>query len=108
MKDYYTVLFVGTPSTKAKTASTSKKASGSEKTIYESEFIEPLHMDLKRDVSEGSKAGNDTRDTRGLFEKYQFFTPGKYLSPPCKVTRLINMIKVSSWLSSPLSFYSPS
>lgn len=78
MKDSYTVMFVGTPATKAKAASASKKVSGSEKTIYESEFIEPLHMDLKRDVSEGSKAGNTTRDTRGLFEKYQFFTPGKH------------------------------
>ncbi|KAF5244965.1 hypothetical protein FAUST_2074 [Fusarium austroamericanum] len=80
MKDSYTVMFVGTPSTKAKAASTSKKVSGSEKTIYESEFIEPLHMDLKRDVSEGSKAGNTTRDTRGLFEKYQFFTPGIFMA----------------------------
>ncbi|KAL4728422.1 hypothetical protein ACLX1H_005167 [Fusarium chlamydosporum] len=80
MKDSYTVLFVGTPSTKAKTASTSKKVSSAEKTIYESEFIEPLHMDLKRDISEGSKAGNATRDTRGLFEKYQFFTPGIFMA----------------------------
>ncbi|KAM0360751.1 hypothetical protein ACHAO7_004279 [Fusarium culmorum] len=80
MKDSYTVMFVGTPSTKAKAASASKKVSGSEKTIYESEFIEPLHMDLKRDVSEGSKAGNTTRDTRGLFEKYQFFTPGIFMA----------------------------
>jgi hypothetical protein len=80
MKDSYTVLFVGTPSTRPKTASASKKVSGSEKTIYESEFIEPLHMDLKRDVSEGSKAGNATRDTRGLFEKYQFFTPGIFMA----------------------------
>ncbi|RGP60706.1 er big1 [Fusarium longipes] len=78
MKDSYTVLFVGTPSTRAKTASTSKKVS--EKTIYESEFVEPLRMDLKRDVSEGSKAGNATRDTRGLFEKYQFFTPGIFMA----------------------------
>lgn len=89
MKDSYTVLFVGTPSTKAKTASISKKASGSEKTVYESEFIEPLHMDLKRDVSDGSKAGNNTRDTRGLFEKYQFFTPGKSLSLHAKLHDLL-------------------
>ncbi|KAF9775947.1 hypothetical protein IL306_005945 [Fusarium sp. DS 682] len=79
LNDSYTVLFVGTPSTKAKTA-TSKKASKSEKTIYEPEFIEPLHMDLKRDVSEDAeKPGNATRDTRGLFEKYQFFTPGIFM-----------------------------
>lgn len=73
LNDSYTVLFVGTPSTKAKTT-----ASKTEKTIYEPEFIEPLHMDLKRDVSgNAEKPGNATRDTRGLFEKYQFFTPGK-------------------------------
>ncbi|EWG47790.1 hypothetical protein FVEG_07815 [Fusarium verticillioides 7600] len=75
LNDSYTVLFVGTPSTKAKTA-----ASKSEKTIYEPEFIEPLHMDLKRDVSDNAeKPGNATRDTRGLFEKYQFFTPGIFM-----------------------------
>ncbi|KAF4336163.1 ER BIG1 [Fusarium beomiforme] len=79
LKDSYTVLFVGTPSTKAK-AATSKKVSQSEKTTYDPEFIEPLHMDLKRDVSgEAEKPGNTTRDTRGLFEKYQFFTPGIFM-----------------------------
>lgn len=77
MKDSFTVLFVGTPSSQAKTASSSKKVSSSEKTIYESEFVEPMHMDIKRDVSDASsQARNTTRDTRSLFEKYQFFTPG--------------------------------
>ncbi|KAF4989191.1 hypothetical protein FGRMN_9292 [Fusarium graminum] len=81
MKDSYTVLFVGTPSAKAKSASSSRKASASEKTIYESEFIEPMHMDMKRDVSDGlSQAKNSTRDTRSLFEKYQFFTPGIFMA----------------------------
>lgn len=108
MKDSYTVLFVGTPSTKAKTASTSKKVSSAEKTIYESEFIEPLHMDLKRDISEGSKAGNATRDTRGLFEKYQFFTPGKHLFHHYTHTYILTLLKVFSWLSSLLLFCSQS
>ncbi|KAF5671532.1 ER BIG1 [Fusarium heterosporum] len=81
MKDSYTVLFVGTPSAQAKSASSSKKASASEKTIYESEFIEPMHMDTKRDVSDDlSQAKNSTRDTRSLFEKYQFFTPGIFMA----------------------------
>ncbi|KAF4455227.1 Protein big1 [Fusarium austroafricanum] len=77
MKDSYTVLFVGTPSTKAKTP-ISKTVSEPEKTIYESEFIEPLHMDLKRDVSD-KPAGNTTYDSRPLFQKYQFFTPGIFM-----------------------------
>ncbi|KAG5655777.1 hypothetical protein KAF25_008896 [Fusarium avenaceum] len=81
MKDSYTVLFVGTPSSQAKTASSSKKVSSSEKTIYESEFVEPMHMDIKRDVSDASsQARNTTRDTRSLFEKYQFFTPGIFMA----------------------------
>ncbi|KAH7251663.1 hypothetical protein BKA59DRAFT_472534 [Fusarium tricinctum] len=81
MKDSYTVLFVGTPSSQAKTASPSKKVSSSEKTIYESEFVEPMHMDIKRDVSDASsQARNTTRDTRSLFEKYQFFTPGIFMA----------------------------
>jgi hypothetical protein len=81
MKDSYTVLFVGTPSSQAKTASPSKKVSSSEKTIYESEFVEPMHMDTKRDVSDASsQARNTTRDTRSLFEKYQFFTPGIFMA----------------------------
>ncbi|CAJ0554240.1 Ff.00g127520.m01.CDS01 [Fusarium sp. VM40] len=81
MKDSFTVLFVGTPSSQAKTASSSKKVSSSEKTIYESEFVEPMHMDIKRDVSDASsQARNTTRDTRSLFEKYQFFTPGIFMA----------------------------
>ncbi|KAF4968866.1 hypothetical protein FSARC_3801 [Fusarium sarcochroum] len=81
MKDSYTVLFVGTPSTQAKAASASKKVSESEKTVYESEFVESVHMDLKRDDSDGtSQAGNKTQyDNRPLFQKYQFFTPGIFM-----------------------------
>ena len=46
---------------------------------YQPDFIEPVHMDLKRgDVSsqEGKDNGNTTYDKRPLFVKYQFFTPG--------------------------------
>lgn len=55
---------------------------------YRSEFdgVATGHVDLKRgldDEFEGvvvNRRGNETeRDTRGLFEKYQFFTPGKSL-----------------------------
>lgn len=53
--------------------------------VYEPEFIESVHknhLDLRRAVEEpvlagARRASNTTRDTRPLFEKYQFFTPGK-------------------------------
>jgi hypothetical protein len=50
-------------------------------TAYEPSFVEPMRTDLKRraegePVYVGRRAGNGTRDSRGLFEKYQFFTPG--------------------------------
>ena len=48
---------------------------------YEPEFVDSVHMDLKRDQPAANarrKDDNQTeRDTRPLFEKYQFFTPGK-------------------------------
>jgi hypothetical protein len=46
---------------------------------YEPSFTEPVHMDLKRQsgpVYVGRRAANST-DNLPLFEKYQFFTPGK-------------------------------
>ena len=61
----YTILFVGTPGEQ----------------IYEPEFDDRLRMDLKRDLrsSPMRRADNETeRDRRPLFEKYQFFTPGKH------------------------------
>lgn len=62
-RNSYTILFHATP----------------QEPLYNSEFIEPLHTHMKR--SDGntlaSKRANETqRDTRPLFEKYQFFTPG--------------------------------
>lgn len=73
-KGSYTIVFVGTP------RPSKKSSSSAEKTIYESEFIEPVRMDVKRDVTDGyiRRADNETEwDNRPLFQKYQFFTPGK-------------------------------
>jgi hypothetical protein len=49
---------------------------------YEPSFVEPMQTDLKRrsePVNFSRKAGNSTVDHRGLFEKYQFFTPGIFM-----------------------------
>ncbi|RXG45015.1 hypothetical protein VDGE_01419 [Verticillium dahliae] len=55
-------------------------ASPSEQTSYEAEFNEPLHEDLKRlraRVVSAPRADNNTEwEKLGLFDKYQFFTPG--------------------------------
>lgn len=59
----YTILFYATP----------------REPLYDSEFIEPLHTDLRRSLDGAAsmqKANRTERDTRPLFEKYQFFTPG--------------------------------
>ncbi|KAK3499569.1 BIG/ATPase V1 complex, subunit S1 [Neurospora hispaniola] len=50
---------------------------------YQPDFIEPVHMDLKRgqfSSQEGSDNGNTTYDNRPLFAKYQFFTPGIFVA----------------------------
>jgi hypothetical protein len=48
---------------------------------YEAQFAEPLHMELRRQISGNIKrASNETdRSKLPLFEKYQFFTPGTSL-----------------------------
>ncbi|CAM1508501.1 Fc.00g053490.m01.CDS01 [Cosmosporella sp. VM-42] len=65
--DSYTFLFIGTPG----------------EPIYEPEFDEPLRMDLKRHTQGKPilrRANETVRDTRPLFEKYQFFTPGIFMA----------------------------
>jgi hypothetical protein len=49
---------------------------------YEADFMEPLHLDLKREARTLNvrKAKNETDfDKLPLFQKYQFFTPGTSL-----------------------------
>ncbi|KAK2598960.1 hypothetical protein QQS21_005565 [Conoideocrella luteorostrata] len=64
--DSYTILFYATP----------------KEPLYDSEFIEPLHMGRKRGINGAfamERANKTERDTRPLFEKYQFFTPGIFM-----------------------------
>jgi hypothetical protein len=52
--------------------------------VYEAKFEESakmgLKLDLRADQDQYPWPGNDT-DSRPLFEKYQFFTPGLFPSP---------------------------
>ncbi|KAG6017017.1 hypothetical protein E4U54_008618 [Claviceps lovelessii] len=64
--DSYTILFYATP----------------REPLYDSEFIQSLHLGMKRDldgVMLHQRANQSDRDTRPLFEKYQFFTPGVFM-----------------------------
>ncbi|CAG8976886.1 hypothetical protein HYALB_00003497 [Hymenoscyphus albidus] len=47
--------------------------------IYEAEFQEPVHMDLKRNVLTRESKSEKGPDRRPLFEKYQYFTPGLFM-----------------------------
>lgn len=50
---------------------------------YEPIFNDALNIDIKRRTDSGrvvgERAGNKTVDHRGLFDKYQFFTPGIFM-----------------------------
>ena len=47
---------------------------------YEAQFADPARQELKRDLGQKSRRANVT-DNLPLFEKYQFFTPGKLTAP---------------------------
>ncbi|PHH71474.1 hypothetical protein CDD82_6494 [Ophiocordyceps australis] len=50
--------------------------------VYEAEFSDSLHIEMKRDMHSmpmRRKDNDSERDTRPLFEKYQFFTPGVFM-----------------------------
>ncbi|KAF7522288.1 hypothetical protein G7054_g12198 [Neopestalotiopsis clavispora] len=52
---------------------------GAEEKHYEAEFKDTTHQELKRQV-DSVKREKKERDTRPLFEKYQFFTPGIFMT----------------------------
>ncbi|PVH77976.1 BIG1-domain-containing protein [Cadophora sp. DSE1049] len=70
----YTVILLSTPATNISPA----QAKGNEKEkaiVYEPKFMEPLHMDLKRDIYARERNESGVVDRRPLFEKYNFLSP---------------------------------
>ena len=63
-------------------ASTTKLLGEAKEYVMESEIEHLFHTDLKRDLSshQMQRRDNITLPDGGLFEKYQFFTPGE---SPC-------------------------
>lgn len=76
----YTVIYTSTPPSSLIQPSTSSSV---ELPLYEPEFQNLEHMDLKRNlkIREDNISSNAT-DMLPLFEKYQFLTPGTYLIYP--------------------------
>ncbi|KAA6411842.1 MAG: hypothetical protein FRX48_03992 [Lasallia pustulata] len=74
----YTVIYTTSP------LSTTHHSVIEEFQVYEmdSTFAAPLHMDLKRDFSvrASNSSGNDTLVDGPLFERYQFLTPGIFMT----------------------------
>jgi len=71
----YTVIYTTTPPTDVITHSTS----------YEPSFVEPLHTEMKRQFNLQRRADEDNTNSTvpsnaPLFEKYQFLTPGLFMS----------------------------
>ncbi|KAI8935994.1 hypothetical protein NX059_007497 [Plenodomus lindquistii] len=67
----FTVIYVTTPQTE------SQAKVQLEHYTYESSFSDSVQMELKRDLSAHDKQSNTTEG--GLFEHYQFFTPGIFM-----------------------------
>jgi hypothetical protein len=75
----YAVLFATTPMDQ--TIPTHMQQDGvADVPDYHSEFQEPLHSQIKRQEGAVRRADSGKKvDSRPLFEKYQFFTPGMHL-----------------------------
>ncbi|KAK9769219.1 putative Protein BIG1 [Seiridium cardinale] len=58
--------------------SRTEKAEDAEQKTYEAEFKDTTRQELKRQVGSVARQQKE-RDTRSLFEKYQFFTPGIFM-----------------------------
>ncbi|KAJ4316031.1 hypothetical protein N0V94_005658 [Neodidymelliopsis sp. IMI 364377] len=72
----YTVIYITTPPTESQA-----KAQLEAEQSYEMEnsFGDAVQMELKRDTSAHYKRANSTSNEGGLFERYQYFTPGLFM-----------------------------
>lgn len=62
----FTVVYAGVPQAEEKDGKS-----------YEAQFVDAAQVELKRDLGNGVYRRANETDKRPLFEKYQFFTPGK-------------------------------
>ncbi|KAL6708682.1 hypothetical protein ACN47E_002378 [Coniothyrium glycines] len=72
----YTVIYITTPQTESQA---SARLQDQQHAVYdmESSYPESVQMELRRDLSSTAKRANSTQG--GLFERYQYFTPGLFM-----------------------------
>ncbi|EUC45308.1 hypothetical protein COCMIDRAFT_95962 [Bipolaris oryzae ATCC 44560] len=70
--DDYTVIYITTPQTESQA-----KESIQQQYEMDMPFPDAVQMELKRDLSSHAKRANSTNS--GLFERYQYFTPGIFM-----------------------------
>lgn len=73
----YTVIYITTPPTESQ----AKAQLEAEQHSYEMEnsFGNNVQMELKRDTTAHYRRANSANDEGGLFERYQYFTPGLFM-----------------------------
>jgi len=74
----YTVILLSTPATNVSPAQ-AVVSENENSIVYEPKFMEPLHMDLKRDIYARERNESGVVDRRPLFEKYNFLSPGLFM-----------------------------
>ncbi|KAB8305152.1 hypothetical protein EYC80_004445 [Monilinia laxa] len=67
-----------------------------ESAIYQAEFDATAHIDLKRDFRVRADNSTNAPDTRPLFEKYQYFTPGIFMGLVVGIL-LLSILYVGRW-----------
>ncbi|KAF1929575.1 BIG1-domain-containing protein [Didymella exigua CBS 183.55] len=74
----YTVIYITTPPTEAQ-AKAQVDAEQQHQYEMENNFGDNVQMELKRDTTAHYKRANSTSNEGGLFERYQYFTPGLFM-----------------------------
>lgn len=69
----YTVIYTSTPVNGTITKKETEEGS------YQADFVDPAHIDLKRDLEIRVPDKTEQTDFRPLFETYQFLTPGLFM-----------------------------
>lgn len=98
----YTVIYITTPPTESQ----AKAQIADEQYTYEMEsaFGDSVQMELKRDLSSHVKRANSTEG--GLFERYQYFTPGLFMGFAAIIPLfLILLVGIRALTSLEVSYY---
>lgn len=96
----YTVIYTTTPQSESRAQAQLQR----EQYTYESAFPDSVQMELKRDLSSHAEQANATEG--GLFERYQYFTPGLFMGFAAIIPLfLILLVGIRALTSLEVSYY---